>query len=307
MFDVEDINDYLLKFLNDSDKLCLKYTSKKFCEIEINYLEIIENCISYDNVYYLLFFKELGYRLPIDLLSISALNGSLNIVKWCYQNNYYPDGETLSNGVLSGNLKTVEFLLEEKTASLYILTDIATQKRDLDMLKFLNNNGYQPCSDSFHDALISGNLEIIEWFKSKGFEYDEHSLNFSVLSGNFDLVKKVYEKYQSLNADTFSNAVKTNNIGIICWLYERGCPFDKLSTKYAVTNNNLNVLKWLYEKGCPLYEDISQLAIINNNIDILDWLIMIGYQLTRKDYISSILSNCNDVIDWMNAHNCPKL
>ena len=156
---------------------CLKYIHKNggICAPLTVYMAVKNghlNCVKY--------LYENGFYFSNDICSTAALYGTLDILIYLKEKGFLCDSITLYNAVLNGNLEIIKYLKEHNFDPTTLTRELhksacirASKTRNLDILKYLDENGC-PFSNAISIyVLINGNLDVLKYLYEKGAWYRE--------------------------------------------------------------------------------------------------------------------------------------
>jgi hypothetical protein len=213
-------NDLLIQILIKCDVLSLlvlHFTTKKFRLLTsdnktnrdlktsfLMFLKVYENAI-----------KE--YVSPKNqLCKLVVKEGSLNILRWT-QN--ICSWAKITGGIPNGTCA------------------YAVKYNRLDMLIWMHQNGYpldwdNGCPSDWDEftcarAAINGNLDVLKYLHENGCPWDEHACAYAAIYGNLDVLKYLRENGCPWDDFTCLFAAQNNHLEVLIWAYENGCPINK--------------------------------------------------------------------------------
>jgi len=163
----------------------------------------------------------------------AALNGSFDIIKWCYKNNY---GDISNNLCMHG----------------------ACQYGDLKIVKWLYDRNFPINRHCGHHASYFGHLDVLKFLVEKGYIIDNLCFNSAAENGQLNILKYLDDLARhdlSLpwwNETTIVSAAENNQLKIIKYLRKNNCKWDCYATYSAYDNNHTELLFWLIKNKCPI-------------------------------------------------------
>ncbi|KAL3480534.1 ankyrin repeat-containing domain protein [Aspergillus californicus] len=180
---------------------------------------------------------------------------------------------TLHHAVKSGNLETVELLLDHGA-------DLNAKSSDGDFTHL----EYEALT-VLEYAALTGHLEISNLIISRGSKITEPLLGCAAFSGNVDLVRACLSKGAPLNGCDWENrtalhqAAIEGNIPIMKLFLEAGAQLDKRETRFgqtallfAVQERRFEPIRLLLDYGadvdCPDSAGYTPLHVVVDNADV---------------------------------------
>ena len=242
-------------------------------------------------------------QLPCDsnLPMYAAIGNHLHIVKWAHENNISWNYLTFLRAIETNNLEFVKYLFEnECPRNDKRSIEIALEKCDLDIVKYLHENGLSFPIDSLEYACGKGNidviqycldngclwtslslrvsarkdrLEVIKWAITKGGFLSKHVFSSAAIGGHIDVLQYLFDnKCPRVDNICIGNAARYGYLNVVIWMREHGFQWDVKTFELAAYRNNKKVLKYLYEGGCPWNEQTSSEIARYGPPDTLQWL-----------------------------------
>ncbi len=105
------------------------------------------------------------------------------------------------------------------------LSRYAILNNQLDVLIWIKNN-YGLAANACNMAIEKGNLEILRWLNQNGRYFDKQSIHLACCYGNLPCIKFVYDHTysQEWNRRTCDEIIRHGNIELLNWARENGCP-----------------------------------------------------------------------------------
>lgn len=176
------------------------------------------------------------------------------------------------------------------------------QRGDMDMLKYMYENGCLVNYGTIASAAKGGHIHVIEWLLSVGCSFDKYcceeaangcqlktlkwlrnrgcpwNINECAKSaaygGQLNVLQWLHEDMGCvLNERIYSWASNGENIDMYLWLKSKGFPWNMTATTKAAQMGSLILLQFLVDRGCPLDHEICcRLAAYRGQLEMLKWL-----------------------------------
>ena len=212
-------------------------------------------------------------------------------------------------------------LIEEDISNLnqliYYIQNIELKRRNLklsistarsgnvEILKYLESQGYEMNKEVCIAATKRGNLEALKW----SIEYGKFGSELEICreaaeSGYLDVVKWLYKYYKSkaLASNIYGGAAGEGHLNIIEYAESEGYGGRKLS-KYissaceiATHCGHLNIVEWGYHKGYIKLNEFQVWAIHSDWLNMIKWAESKGCKWNEQDCLD-VLENCEGHID----------
>ena len=198
-----------------------------------------------------------GFECNEDIISYVALYGEFELLKWIHSTIY--------------TTKSIPWIEKISTC--------ATKSGNLEMLKYLHENGCPWDKYTCSRAAEYEYLEILKYLHENGCPWDEDTCSYAAEYGYFELLKYAHENGCPWSVATFAGGIISENLEILEYLRENGCPWDKISCHIAAEYGYLEILKWLRDPdrpggACPWDEYVRIKAIQNGHTKVIEWLSM---------------------------------
>ena len=207
----------------------------------------------------------------------------------------------LNNAVLSGNLKMVQWFLEQGAVFDDINLSFAAQSGSLDLVQWLHEKGAS-ILDELNSAAGSGNFELVQWMYDHGADLEMenvllgNSLEEAASSGNLELVQWLADKGVSVTDQALCNAADSGNLELVRWLVEQGVDIRTPETRFAllamgcaVYRGNLDIVRYFVEEaGVGVNETVAkrgylsalELAAVHDDFEIVQYLVEHGARVS---------------------------
>ena len=267
---VKDTKDFLIKYstptierynidnyeLSDKKKYILPIFMTK--GIEINYYNsMLEESILYDNEeeYFISNYYENFDFIENALQEMVSLN-AINWIEHFLEHFKKQDNKwIIKHAVIKNNRECIKFILMNKLDLLGpSATETAALTGNLEMLKFLRQNGCVWNSRTCTAAAHNGSLECLKYAHFNGCPWDEHTLCEAARNNNIDCIKYAISNQCPLfgdEADSYFEgpcmlAAANNNIECLKLCYNYGCDIEA-AIIVAARYGNLDIVKYIYE------------------------------------------------------------
>lgn len=100
----------------------------------------------------------------------------------------------------------------------------------------------------FPEAAKIGNIEVMKWLKDNGCPFNKETFSWAAYNGNLENMKWLHSNGCPWDPWTFASAAKKGILKNMKWLHRNGCPWDRYTIMHAVehakTNKTLKNIKW---------------------------------------------------------------
>lgn len=298
------IKNLIISFLNEND--ILNSSIIDILEIEEIYYENIQKIIleNFDHFY---------NKNQVLAISIVKYNYDLVLnVKKTIKN---------INLLLCMNLEDLNIHYKDKWGYNFFAIDFAAKNGNLNIVKYLNENGIKSTYNTFDYSIIYGHLKIVKYLYENGLNCTRIALNDAVKNGNFEIIKFLYNNncHKNFNSDSIYDDEFDDDFNILEWtckygnteifkfLYDKGeeCSLEVNIMDMACQYNRLKIVKFLYEKNEQINKGMT-LACRNGHAEIVYFLYDKGESFTN-DSIKYIHKNgYYNLIKFLNDNNIKK-
>jgi hypothetical protein len=215
-----------------------------------------------------------------------AETNELELLKWAREEKECMWNEnTIVTAALNGNLDILKYCLANECPGVHICCESAAQGGQLECLKYLHEEVQAPWNASTAELAIESDntLHIFEYLVER--EYDEFSGFACIIAasyGKLDCLKYLHETAKApWDYETASSAAQNGHLHILEYLVERKYDeFSELACENAACNGHLDCLKYLHETAkAPLNFRAVRYAIENNHSECLQYLLDNGCRL----------------------------
>ena len=173
-----------------------------------------------------------------------------------------------------------------------------------------SSGGTDGCADSalanIHLASVSkyvatnGQLEILKWLYENGCELSYNIFNNTTSAGHLEILKWLYENKYLWDSDTCACAAINGRLEILKWLHEIGCCLSSKICDYAALYGHFEVLKWTRENGCGWSYHTCSWAAKYGYFEIFKWARENGCNWDKNECIYSAKSNNHvEIVEWI--------
>lgn len=123
-----------------------------------------------------------------DICSIASELGQLNVLKWACYYGYYSDESISIDAIRGKHLHIVEWLVSNSMA-LHpdLCTEAIEEYGDLELLKYLHENGCDWNEETCIAAASYGYLNILKYLRKNGCPWNNDTAVFATCNGHYAL------------------------------------------------------------------------------------------------------------------------
>jgi hypothetical protein len=126
-------------------------------------------------------------------------------------------------------------------------------------------------------ASKAGNLEVLRYLHEQGCPWHYDTCGVAAASGDLEQLKWLHEHGAPLDEETAEIAASGGSVVIFEWLLQQqGVVFDAATMQAAAAKDHLQLCQWLREHGCPWSAQACSAAAHSCAFDTLDWLLDSG-------------------------------
>ena len=223
-----------------------------------------------------LFLRQVLLFEPIPLEISGSLQEEVhaepvNVFQWFYQRNLIDVSSIRSRAVTHGNLPLLKWSYQEGLSDInYALGTIAIKHHQLEIMKFLIEQGDVCLARDLQRAVESGNLEMVKLvYRSinKGDLFDPTL--WAAESGHLEILQWFQNNGYS-HRDEFIMAVRGGHLNIVEYLYS-DLPGSSHHRVIAFSGK-LDLIQWLYQRRPELRDPLIRCARARRHHDVADWL-----------------------------------
>ena len=280
-------NDLIIESIDDF--IHLLYTLRFWCINMISY-EIYDCIIENKNLImkYLYVLKEIFYDFLLfeefeiligykstqkNIISICTEKGFLNLMKYCYKNNYPWNSSTCSNAAKHGHLSCLKYAHENGCPWDKYTCFYGASNGHLVCLKYAHENGCPWDLTICYKAAENGHLACLKYAYENGCPWDKYTCFDAVSNGHLACLKYAHKNGCPWDKFTCANAARHGHLSCLKYLYENGCPWDSFTCTSAIAYGHLSILKYAHENGCEWKkEKYIRLGLKNNYLECVKYI-----------------------------------
>ncbi|CAB9517821.1 expressed unknown protein [Seminavis robusta] len=127
-----------------------------------------------------------------------------------------------------------------------------SSRRELDVLKWLHENGCNWDYTTAHKAALGGHLDLLKWARARGCPWDNMTCAYAALGNHLEVLKWVRATTDGrLGNHICAGAAAAGNLEVLKWARANGCAFTITVCTFAAGVGNLEMLTWAREHGAP--------------------------------------------------------
>ncbi len=142
---------------------------------------------------------------------------------------------------------------------------------NLDLLKYLHENGCPWDQSTCTCASLVGHLECLQYAHEKECPWDEITCHYAVENGNLECLKYAHENGCPWDKWTCADAAKTGHLECLKYAHENGCPWDKWTCSWAAKKGHLKECLKYAQEGCISCEAICSRAAAGGHLECLQY------------------------------------
>eukprot|EP00588_Corethron_pennatum_P010110 CAMPEP_0194273136 /NCGR_PEP_ID=MMETSP0169-20130528/6541_1 /TAXON_ID=218684 /ORGANISM="Corethron pennatum, Strain L29A3" /LENGTH=243 /DNA_ID=CAMNT_0039015997 /DNA_START=389 /DNA_END=1120 /DNA_ORIENTATION=+ len=110
-------------------------------------------------------------------------------------------------------------------------------------------------------AARAGQLDVLKWLRNQGCQWSEATCNAAAAGGHLGVLQWAREKGCSFSNRTCTAAASGGHLKVLQWLRENDCSWNKHTCRAAVEEKHFHLLWWAINNGCPYDEkDFSDIT-----------------------------------------------
>ena len=135
---------------------------------------------------------------PHIFCNLVAASGNVEVMKWCLAQGYEYVDDIFKYAINSGNVQMLEYLFQIGVPIIRSpeLTCVPAMNGNLDILKWLHQNGCLADSFTSYFSAINGHLEIFKWFQSINCEWNESVWVTAIKYGKVNFIEYLADTWQ---------------------------------------------------------------------------------------------------------------
>ena len=166
-------------------------------------------------------------------------HNNLRLLKWVINREYY------SYRIIRYIVKSVS---SPYKINKYHAIDYAAGNGNLDMIKYLHENGCLWDVQTCMRAANNNRLEVLKYLRENGCPWNEWTCCMAALNGHLDVLKWAHEIGCPWDDWTCRSAA---NLEILKYARENGCPWNGWVYRNAESKKDLGMLKYARDNDCP--------------------------------------------------------
>lgn len=238
-----------------------------------------------------------GQRVPLSVMSASALVGNLEITNFVYEDfinwahglftSVLQDAlrDAFSKGVESGEMEVVRWFISKGCKAGGMEYNTASMNGHTQVLEYLmgvsgelDDDTMSECMDN---AIEGGHIDTVKYLQTVGADLDGGIPTISaVMSGDLEMLKYVVSQGALCWEDTVGTVGFVGKLEFLEYLKNTPGAFrDGLDVNNgydilynAVGSCHYEVLKWCYDNGYAMYAELCEIAARDGNLDMVKWL-----------------------------------
>lgn len=147
----------------------------------------------------------------------------------------------------------------------------AAKYGDMEVIKWMHQNGFEWNVDVCSEAAAAGNLELLKYLHVNGCPWEEFTCTVAAEKGHLKVLQYLHEEQCPWNKSTCSEAAKHGHLEVLRYAHENGCPWGSGTTMYAAMDGRLETLKYAHQEGCPWDERTPWYAASNGHLETLKY------------------------------------
>ena len=187
----------------------------------------------------------------------------------------------------------------------------------LETLKWMKEMGcsFEPVwvhtpSQIFEGAAWEGDIEVLKWLRENGLTWNERALDYAATAGNLEALKWFYSTIPEFGEDSmcYTFAAEGGHLEVLKWLKAVGCPHDdhpEWISASAAMGGHLDALKWLKDNGFQLCKEATWYAASKNHLEMLKWLRENGCEWSEQTCAAAAKGGALEALKWLREHECP--
>jgi hypothetical protein len=254
-----------------------------------------------------------------DLAFKAAEYGHLQLLQWaCDQKVYISkfDTRVCKYAIGGGNFQLFHWAFEYgfvwDTDYIVDSAHIATQKGQLNVLKWMHSTGYD--FDEYDDdydegtvwcdiAVEFGQYEVLEWFHSIGSQWGDNSIDCAIKFGRLEALEyMLHDGCRGYSVGSCKLAAISGNLEALQLLRSVDCEWDDTVPAFAAGRGHVHLIEWAINNGCPWSERTCLHAAAYGTLETLKWLRAKGCPWDDK---TTEHASTNEIYLWAKGNGCP--
>ena len=249
----------------------------KYLHAEHNCLGDNETCAaaaSRGHLEILKYLHENGCHWDENTTYDASYNGHLCTLQYAHENGCPWDEQIIENSAFGGYIDCLTYAYDNGLVNDSALPRIIFTIRRKEILKFyidlnIANDLFTELKEVFAEK---GNLDMLKFLHENGIEWSDKCCEYTAKEGQLDTLKYCHENGAPWDQQSSINAALNDDIEMLKYLHEEGCPIDVETSNSACEGGSLECLKFLHENGYPWNIYTFLIASMNFEVDCLKYL-----------------------------------
>eukprot|EP00173_Palmaria_palmata_P000761 Plantae.Rhodophyta-Palmaria_palmata.ctg13768.p1 GENE.Plantae.Rhodophyta-Palmaria_palmata.ctg13768~~Plantae.Rhodophyta-Palmaria_palmata.ctg13768.p1 ORF type:complete len:319 (-),score=6.47 Plantae.Rhodophyta-Palmaria_palmata.ctg13768:57-941(-) len=244
----------------------------------------------------------------------AARNGDTPMLQWMKANGCPWDEHCVYEAAGSGHVDLLVWLRVNDCPwpDMALLTTFTAECGQLEVLKWMEANGYTFGRDCMFRAVVAGQLECVYWLAAnRHCVWNAYCTYAAASRGCFQSLNWARRAYNcALDDDEriMEAAATHGRLKMIQWLRTNGCPWNETCMELAAGGGHLEALQWMRANGCPWDATCIAEAARYGQLEVIKWARANGcpWDESCTAAASNYLSSTNQhVIQWLQENGCP--
>jgi hypothetical protein len=198
------------------------------------------------------------------------------------------------------------------------ITATAIVNGNLEMLKYLHENGCPITRHTVKEAAAWGRLDCLKYLHKNGCDWDSAAPLLAAENGNLDCFKYLYENQCPIDLQECLDYATREEKKIIIINYIKNlnsCKTKKNKKKKsccndyneAAENEHMDCLKYLFQKGYDMEEEyVCVIAAEKNNFKMLKFAVENGFDVSDEAATATAIVSGNlEMLKYLHKNGCP--
>lgn len=154
------------------------------------------------------------------------------------------------------------------------------------------------------NAIKTKQVDVLGWARNSGYEFCERHFLFAARFGHLYFLQWAEEENIIWYTEDVPNAaIMFGKTEVLDWILERGQLIPPIASQLATYYNHMTVLRWLKEHNLLSVDDTVWIAAASqNDVEALDWLYQEGYDPDVAVLAAAVQHDRREVITWARDH-----
>ena len=180
---------------------------------------------------------------------------------------------------------------------------------NLDVLKYLRENGCPWDKSACYQAAWNGNLDELKYLRENGCPWDDRYM-CNVAELHADVLEYVHKRGCPFRdpLELCTRAAWRGNLDVLMYAHENGCPWNADTCRTAASGGYLEVLKFLHENGCPWDESTCTAAAGHGHLEVFKYAHENGCSWGVCTFNAAIPleDGYSEVLKYLRKEGCPQ-